>query len=48
MYRFKSLDIAVGFEDRVYTRGEEIDLSIMLFANRGTVWGTEVDSTTFS
>ena len=45
MYRFKSLDIAAGFEDRVYTLGEEIDLSITLFANRGTVWGTETDST---
>ena len=32
MYRFKSLDIAAGFEDRVYALGEEIDLSIMLFA----------------
>ena len=36
MYPFKSLDIAVGFEDRVYTMGEGIDLSITLSAKRGT------------
>lgn len=35
MYPFRSLDIAVGFEDRVYTLGEEIDLSITLAAKRG-------------
>ena len=36
MYPFKSLDGAVGFEDRVYTLGEEIDLRITLAAKRGT------------
>ena len=36
MYPFKPLDIIVGFEDRVYTLGEEIDLRITLAAKRGT------------
>ncbi len=36
MYPFKSLDIVVEFEDRVYTLGEEIELSITLAAKRGT------------
>ena len=35
MYPFKPLDTAVGFKDRVYTLGEEIDLSITLAAKRG-------------
>ncbi len=44
MYPFKSLDIAVGFEDRVYTLGEEIGLSITLSAKRGTnIRGLVVD-----
>jgi len=36
MYPFKSLDGTVGFEDRVYTLGEEIDLRITLATKRGT------------
>ena len=36
MYPFKSLDIAVGFEDRVYNLGEEIDLRVTLAAKRST------------
>jgi len=36
MYPFKAMDISVGFEDRVYTWGEEIYLSITLASKRGT------------